>query len=440
MKDTIDKYSQNDQKLLHQKHNKVETVSRRQFIKTSCIAACGTVIGFPFVHAQNKIELRFLANGVTFYKQIAEKAKQDLGIIVKLERAATSEEAMARAISRPNTIDFMDLDFGHIKSFMKMRMVKPLETSRLKYFDQYSSVFTKGSLGNRKLSQKGGAPIVNTYLTSPKRFKLTDKPTDWMAVVPTVFNADTLGIRPDLIKRPIRNWSELLNPEFKGKAAIINIPHIGILDAAMAIESMGKYSYKDIGNMTRKEIDKTIEILIAAKKNGQFFAMWNDFTQSVDLISSGKVVIQSMWSPAVTKVRQQGIPCIYQPLKEGFRGWCYGIALSRAVPNKRLDAVYDFLNWYQSGWVGAFLNRQGYYSSVPSTAQKFMKPYEWDYWMNGKPAENDILSPDGIVIEKKGTVRDGGSFSNRIGNIAVWNTLMDESRYLLGKWREFVDA
>ncbi len=37
-------------------------------------------------------------------------------------------------------------------------------------------------------------------------------------------NADTLGIRSDLIKRPIESWKELLNPGFKGKAAILNIP------------------------------------------------------------------------------------------------------------------------------------------------------------------------------------------------------------------------
>jgi hypothetical protein len=28
-----------------------------------------------------------------------------------------------------------------------------------------------------------------------------------------------------------------------------------------------------------------------------------------------------MWSPAVTKVRQMGIACVYQPLKEGYRAW-----------------------------------------------------------------------------------------------------------------------
>jgi putative spermidine/putrescine transport system substrate-binding protein len=261
-----------------------------------------------------------------------------------------------------------------------------------------------------------------------------------MALVPTVFNADTLGIRPDLIKRPISHWHELLNPEFKGRTAIMNIPSIGILDAAMAIESMGKFTYKDKGNMTKAEIDKTIGILIEAKKKGQFAALWNDFMESVELMASGKVVIQSMWSPAVTKVRQMGIPCFYQPLEEGSRGWCYGIGMSRALTGKKLDAAYEFINWYQSGWVGAFMNRQGYYSSVPHTAKEFMKPYEWDYWMEGKPAAEHIKSPEGEVIEKKGTVRDGGSFEDRMSRIACWNSLMDESRYLLSQWQTFIDA
>jgi len=41
----------------------------------------------------------------------------------------------------------------------------------------------------------------------------------WATLIPTVYNADTLGIRPDLIKRPIGNWKDALNPEFKGKAS-----------------------------------------------------------------------------------------------------------------------------------------------------------------------------------------------------------------------------
>ena len=45
-------------------------------------------------------------------------------------------------------------------------------------------------------------------------------------------------------------------------------------------------------------------------------------------MASGEVVIQSMWSPAVTAVRSRGIPCYYVPLKEGYRAWGVGTAAS----------------------------------------------------------------------------------------------------------------
>ena len=60
-----------------------------------------------------------------------------------------------------------------------------------------------------------------------------------MTLIPTVYNADTLGIRPDLIKRPIESRAELVNPEFKGKSSILNIPAIGIMDAAMVCQATG---------------------------------------------------------------------------------------------------------------------------------------------------------------------------------------------------------
>jgi putative spermidine/putrescine transport system substrate-binding protein len=41
-------------------------------------------------------------------------------------------------------------------------------------------------------------------------------------------------------------------------------------------------------------------------------------------------------------------------------------------------------------------------------------------------------------MEKKGAVRDGGSLWEREGRIAVWNTVMDEDRYLTRRWIEFV--
>jgi putative spermidine/putrescine transport system substrate-binding protein len=192
--------------------------------------------------------------------------------------------------------------------------------------------------------------------------------------------------------------------------------------------------------MTKAEIDLTMKVLTEAKKAGQFRAFWKDFNESVNLMASGETVIQSMWSPAVTKVRSMGVPCVYQPLKEGYRAWAAGFGLPKTLAGRKLDATYDFINWFLSGWAGAFLNRQGYYSAVLPTAKANMEPYEWAFWMEGKPAERDIKAPDGTVMEKAGSVRDGGSYEARMGAVACWNAVMDENDYMVRKWNEFIAA
>jgi putative spermidine/putrescine transport system substrate-binding protein len=110
------------------------------------------------------------------------------------------------------------------------------------------------------------------------------------------------------------------------------------------------------------------------------------------------------------------------------------------VSGAKLEWAYEFVNWFLSGYAGAYLNRQGYYSAVLSTAKAHMEPYEWAYWMEGKPAEKDIKAPDGSLLEKAGAVRDGGSYEDRMGGVACWNAVMDENDYMVRKWNEFIAA
>jgi len=220
------------------------------------------------------------------------------------------------------------------------------------------------------------------------------------------------------------------------------VPAIGIMDAALCFESAGLIKYGNKGNMTKKEIDFTIDHLIALKKQGHFRATWTTFDQSVQLMAAGEVIIQSMWSPAVAAVRVKGMPCVYAPVnlkdgKEGYRGWCNGMALMRHLTGKKLEAAYEYLNWYLSGWQGGFVARYGYYSPVPSTAKKFLSPNEWDYWYEGKPAKAAIMDPYGVAMEQPGAKRDGGSFMERVTNISCWNTLMDEAQYMNKRWNDF---
>ena len=155
-------------------------------------------------------------------------------------------------------------------------------------------------------------------------------------------------------------------------------------------------------------------------------------------MASGEVVIQSMWSPAITKVRSMGIPCVYQPLKEGYRSWGGGLGLSRNLAGLELDAAYEYINWYLSGWVGGLLMRQGYYSAAPATSKLYMSEDEWGFWFEGKAAKNDIVNPFGQKMEPEGAKRDGGSFYERMGKVECWNSVMDENRYMVRKWNEFI--
>jgi putative spermidine/putrescine transport system substrate-binding protein len=414
----------------------------RGFATSAGLAAGGAVTGFPTIWAQNLKDIKLVQVGGSYSAiiDIGKKASQDLGFQVEMQ-SADHAALLNRLISQPTTIDIADIEYFFQYHLIGRNIIQPIEVKKYKLWGKTVPIFTKGEYPDgRKVSTQGALPFKVQYLESRTAKIFAKQPTELLAGIPTVYNADTLGIRPDVIGRPIESWKELLNPEFKAKTAIIDVPSIGIMDAAMAIEARGDFKYGDKGNMTKAEIDKTIDILIAAKKLGQFRAFWTTFDESVNLMASGEVVIQSMWSPAVTAVRSRGIPCYYPPLKEGYRGWGNCIAPMAHLSGLKLDAAIEYINWYNSGWQGSFVARQGYYSSVPETAKANMSAEEWDYWYEGKPAKIDVKDPYGTLMDKAGHTRDGGSFWDRMGRIACWNTLMDEDRYMVRRWNEFISA
>jgi len=61
------------------------------------------------------------------------------------------------------------------------------------------------------------------------------------------------------------------------------------------------------------------------------------------------------------------------------------------VSGIKLDAFYDYMNWYTSGFQGAFIARQGYFSAQPENAKNFPDAGQWDtgWW---QPAATDIVT------------------------------------------------
>lgn len=419
-------------------------IGRRTLLKGAAAAGgaaigSGAITGFPVIWAQNikDVTLRQFGTGVSNLNEVAARVKEDLGFTLEMT-ALDSDSVTQRAATQPKSFDIADIEYWICKKVWGAGNLQAMDTSRIRNYDKIVGTFKSGKLTPESVIAQGTAPHTVSFVEGSDGREFVDSESGWMTLIPTIYNADTLGIRPDLIGRPVGTWAELLNPEFKGKASILDISSIGIMDAAMVCEAMGEITYGDKGNMTREEIDKTMTILTEAKKNGQFRAFWKSFDESVNLMASGEVVIQSMWSPAITAVRSKGIPCVYQPLKEGYRSWGGGIGLSAGLSGLELDTAYEYVNWYLSGWVGGFLMRQGYYSAVPETSKQFMTADEWGFWFEGKPAGGDITNPFGQVMEKAGAVRDGGSFYDRMGAVACWNAVMDENKYMVRKWNEFI--
>lgn len=270
-----------------------------------------------------------------------------------------------------------------------------------------------------------------------------DEPLYAIGAPGAIFNMDAMGYNADVIKlEPEKvSWAELLNPSYKGRVAILNDPGIGMQDVGNAAKALGLLQFGNLGNMTQEEIDALTKLLIERKD--QFRAFWTEFNESVNLMASGEVVLESMWSPAVALLVAQGQNVRYAAPPEGFRGWCGDLSISKEAENdpSLLQACYDYINWWYSGEPAALMMKQGYYNSVQETSRQFVSPGEWDFWIDGKPAAEDLPGITGQVGDiKKGQTRDGGSFTQRACKYSSWNSYFQEAEYQVQRWNEFLAA
>jgi putative spermidine/putrescine transport system substrate-binding protein len=412
--------------------------TRRSFMKATAAGIATGVAGSVLPRRAAAAEgLRTIGLGVSIINEIQDKATKDLGFPVT-GQALGYGDMFSKMLNQNDQYEIGEGYFNDLRVMGPAKVWQPIDTKKLKDWDKVTNLTKTGKLTPEASEGQGDAPHKLMWVDEMGN-KVTG-PSRYIILCPTFHNADSIGYNPKATGRPIESWGELLNPQFKGKVALLNVPQIGTMDAAMAVEALGLKKFGDKGNMTKPEIDFLVDLLIKKKKEGQFRAFWENFGQSVNLMVNGEVALESMWSPAVTAIKAEGVPCVYAFPKEGMRGWHGGHAISAKVQGKQLDQAYEYINWWLSGWAGAFVARQGYYHSIPDNAKKFLTAEEWDYWYEGKAAAKDLPDPFGTIIVKKGEVRDGGSYWVRYSRIAVWNSLMDENDYLVKRWTEFLTA
>ncbi|NRA55469.1 MAG: extracellular solute-binding protein [Gammaproteobacteria bacterium] len=415
-------------------------ISRRKFIKSvSAMGASYALASSAIYAAPKKRTLRILGTHVTLQDEIRKQAEKDLGITLEFEPGGSSH-VLQKAASRPGSFDLYEQWSDSINILWEADAIQPIDVSRLTHWDEINNLTKTGRITPNARIGAGDAPF--KILNVQEDGTLGEKHTGKISFLPYVHNVDSFGYNTRHIERGIayetESWAWLLDERWHGKVGLVNAPTIGIFDMALAAQAKGLMTFKDIGQMTRPEVDKLFDILIGYKKRGHFNGIWNSVPESVNLMSSNNVVIESMFSPAVSTLNKMNIPVAYAAPKEGFRAWHGVMCLSSEADDEVKDIAYEYMNWWLSGWAGAFIARQGYYISNPERSRAHLSQDEWDYWYDGKPARTDLMGTDGSIVVAKGAFRSGGSYQQRLSNVAVWNTVMDTYEYSLARWYEFI--
>lgn len=384
--------------------------------------------------------LRVLGTAVTLDEAIRARAAADLGIEVDFT-ILDGVAAQQMAVRAPESFDIYDQWFHSLDVVWWAGGLQPIEIRRIRDWDQIIH-------RDQSLRMTGRAdpsetmPLSRLYVTPDRSLGL--RRSDVVAAIPGVYNVDAFGYLPRAVSRLMEgapeSWGWLLDPRLSGRVALVADPTIGAGEAALALMAQGIAQFEDPTDLTIDEIDTMVRFLIQRKKAGHFYTLWESVSDVVPLMETGRVLAGSLWASALSELWSRGTEVRNAVPVEGYRGWHGCMALSSLSTGAVLDAAYDYLNWWLSGWAGAEMVRSGLYVSASDNVRPYLTEAEWNFWYEGKPAAADLPGRGGRAVITAGAVRSGGSMLDRISNIGIWNTTMREHNYLVRRWNQFLES
>lgn len=365
-------------------------------------------------------QLRTVGLSVTVQERILNDFKDQSGVGSVSGKADIFPNTQTELLSGSDAYDVWEIIGERLPAMTATNTIVPIPTADLSNWGNIRPIFTQS---NPKLEPR--AQISGQIWADEAKTEL------WM--VPTVFNFDSIGYRPDLVSAEEANtWTSLFDPKFKGKTGLNVDPLIAFGEAILAMNSLGLLEVPNPGNPNIEEIDEAAKFLIDKKKDGQFRALWGDFGELVNLLASGEMILADAWQPAVMAVKAQGIECSYAVPKEGYRAWSIGISQIANSPNP--EAVRAYANYWLSGPPAITVSEQGYYSPT-TNIEEVMSAAKYGFWYEGKPW---IGAPERGI--KEGDLRDGGSLEERASLVSYWHQWPDEYDHLIMRWDEFLSA
>ncbi len=296
-----------------------QSLSRRRFLQGTAGSVALAAGGMPFLGAQQAFaadlasqELRTVGLSVTVQERILAEFQAASGVKAVSGKADIFPNTQTELLSGSTAYDCWETIAERLPSIVQTDLVAPIPTASLTNWTGIGESFPKPSD-----KWEARAQIVGQIWTDESQTALN--------MVPTVYNFDSIGYRPDLVDaEEASTWSALFDPKFKGKTGLNVDPLIAFGQAVMAMNELGLSEVTNPGNPDAAAIDEAAKFLISKKKEGQFRALWGDFGELVNLLASGEMILADAWQPAVMAVKAQGVQCSYATMKKGYRGWAIG--------------------------------------------------------------------------------------------------------------------
>ena len=171
-------------------------------------------------------ELRTVGLSVTVQERILADFKAKSGVKAVSGKGAIFPDTQTELLSGSNAYDCWETIGERLPAVIATNKIESIPTSALKNWGNIRDTFTKPSPKWAKKAQIAG------------QIWKDDKQTElWM--VPTVYNYDSIGYRPDLVsKEEASTWTAIFDDKFKGKTGLNVDPLIAFGQAVLAMNSL----------------------------------------------------------------------------------------------------------------------------------------------------------------------------------------------------------
>lgn len=147
--------------------------------------------------------------------------------------------------------------------------------------------------------------------------------------IPFTYSSIPLLYNPARVDEPT-SWRDLLKPEHAGR--VVGFPDV--MSMIVTWSRVANENIEDPTRMTRDELDRTVEMMIALKRNSR--TVPSSLGEISDLFGRGEIDMAMGWEPMLAWVEGAGVELAIASPVEGSFGYFDTINIARDAPNRAL--------------------------------------------------------------------------------------------------------